>query len=53
MEVPIQEADQKVIERFDHFIKTKLQELEVLKNELKTLHNKLVTEYRGVEGGVY
>jgi hypothetical protein len=52
MEVPIQDSDHKVIDKFDHFIKSKLLELESMKNELKTLLSKLVTEYR-VEGGVY
>jgi hypothetical protein len=47
MEVPLQEQDYKVIERFDQFIRGKLLELENMKLELKAMLQRLTTDYRG------
>jgi hypothetical protein len=52
MEVPIQDQDYKIIDRFDQFIKAKIVELDALKNELKAIHAKCVAEYRA-EGKLY
>lgn len=52
MEVPIQDQDYKVIERFDSFIKAKLVELDIMRTELKGLHAKLQAEHRS-EGKLY
>ena len=52
MEVPLEDKDYKVIERFDAFIKCKLVELDIMKTELKALHTKCVPEHRA-EGNIY
>jgi hypothetical protein len=50
MEVPLQEQDYKVIERFDQFIRGKLLELDNMKLELKAMLQRLTTDYRGSQG---
>lgn len=52
MEVPIQDSDYKIIDKFDQFIKAKLVELDLLRAELKAIHAKCVSEFR-VEGKIY
>lgn len=52
MEVPIQDSDYKVIERFDTYIKAKLVELDIMRTEIKAMLAKLQPEHRS-EGKLY
>lgn len=51
MELQLKEDDIKLIDAFDQFIKVKLIELQALKNELKAILSKCVTEFK-VEGKI-